>query len=70
MPTKKRQEGIEGCWQKESPYKEELERVKRSGNLSFSRLLMRRAYFAEKSGDWESYLEEFRKDDKLSVWAS
>ena len=25
---------------------------------------------ASQAGDWESYLEEFRKDDGLSVWAS
>ena len=49
---------------------EELqELVKHSRVLRFEGLLMRRAYYAGKSGDWESYLEEFRKDDKHSVWA-
>ena len=67
---KDRQAGSQGDWQKETPYKEELELVRRSSGLSFSGLLMRRAYYAGRSGDWESYQEEFRKDGKLSVWAS
>ena len=32
--------------------------------------LMRRAYYAVKSGDWENSLEEFLNGDRLSVWAS
>ena len=31
---------------------------------------MRRAYDAEKSGDWENYLEVFLKDDRFTIWAS
>ena len=31
---------------------------------------MRRTYYAEKSCDWENYLEEFLKDGKVSMWAS
>ena len=31
---------------------------------------MRRAYYAGRSGDWKRYLEEFRRDDRLSFWAS
>ena len=64
---RERQEGKQGNWQKDSPFKQELEPVKRSSDLSFNGLLMRRAYCA---GNWESYKEEFQKDGKLSVWAS
>ena len=31
---------------------------------------MRRARYAEKSCDWENYLEVFLKDARLSTWAS
>ena len=31
---------------------------------------IRRAHHAEKSGDWESYLEEVLKECRLCVWAS
>ena len=67
---KERQEGAQGNWQKESPSKQELELVKRSSYLSINGSLMRRAYHAGSSGNWESYLEEFRRDGMLSVWAS
>ena len=30
----------------------------------------RRTYYAEKSCDWENYLEEFLADGKVSMWAS
>ena len=54
---KEREEGIGHDWQQESPYKEELELVKHSSDLRFEGLLMRRAYFAGRSDDWECYLE-------------
>ena len=64
---KERQNGRDGDWQLETPYKEELEFVRRSSNLRFEGVLMRRAY--GNSGDWENYLEVFLKDDRLSMWA-
>ena len=33
-------------------------------------MLMRRAYCARWSGDWENYLEEFLGNGKIGVWAS
>ena len=66
---KERQGGIEGDWQQESPHKEERELIRHSSHLRFGVLSMRRIYCAGRSGDWESYLKEVRKDDKLSVWA-
>ena len=44
--------------------------VKCGSDSSFNGFLMRRAYHAGRSGNWEGYIEEFRKDGKLSVWAS
>ena len=63
-------EAVHHEWQQESPYKEELELVKHNRDLCFKGLSVRRAYHAGKSGDWGRYLQEFRKDDKLSEWAS
>ena len=65
-----RQEGREGVWHQESPYKEELELDNYNRDLRCEGFfLMRPACYAGKSGDWESYQEEFGKDDKLSVSA-
>ena len=54
----------------ESAFKEELELVRHSSVLRFQGLLMPRAYDAWRSGDWKNYLEEFRRDGRLSFWAS
>ena len=43
--------------------------MKRSSDVSFNGLLFRRACYAGRSGDWESYKEEFQNDGKLSVRA-
>ena len=56
---KKWQEGTQGVWQKEPPYKEELELVKRSNDLGFGGLLLRRVNNAGRPSDWESFKEEF-----------
>ena len=37
---------------------------------SLNALIMRRAHYPGKSGNWESYNEEFQKDGTLSAWAS
>ena len=58
---KQKQEGIQGNWQMESPFKEELELVKRSSDLSCNAYLMRRAYHAGKSGNWEGHEEAHQK---------
>ena len=46
MMEKERQDGIEGDWQQESLYKEELELFRHSSDLRFEGLSMRRAYHA------------------------
>ena len=50
--------------------KEKCELVRHSSDLRFEGILMLRACHAEKLGDWENYLGEFPKDDRLSVRAS
>ena len=66
---KERQNGTDGEWPQETRYKEELELVRHSSDLRFEGILMRRAHYAGKSGDWENYLEEFLKD-RLNILAS
>ena len=63
-----KQEGKQGRWQQESPSKEVLEQVKRNSDTDCNALMMRRAYNAGKSGNWESFKEEFREKGKLGEW--
>ena len=51
MQCRKRQDGVVGDWQQESPYKEELEVFRHSSELRFEGLQIRRAWEAEKSVD-------------------
>ena len=44
---KQKQEGIQGKWQFESPFKEVLEQIKKSIDMSCNAHLMRRAYSTE-----------------------
>ena len=48
--------------------KKSLELVRHSSGLRFQGILVRRAYDAEKSGDWENCLAVFLKDDRLNTW--
>ena len=45
---KERQVGIQGNWQMESPFKEVMEQVKRSSDVSRNANLMRLTYCAER----------------------
>ena len=57
-----KQEGKQGQWQQESPFTEVLEQeTKRNTSTDCNAQMMRRAYNAEKSSDWENSKEEFRK---------
>ena len=49
--------------QGESPFKEVLEQVKRNADTDCNAQILRRAYNAGKSGNWESFKEEFRKKE-------
>ena len=67
---KERQNGTDGGGQQEGPHEEELELVRQSSDFRVEGLLMRRAYYAVMSGDWEKYRDVFLKEDRLSIWAS
>ena len=53
----------------ESPVKEVLEQVKKHTDMGCNGYMMRRAYYAERSGNWEGFKEKFRKTGEISEWA-
>ena len=57
---KEKQQGIQVKWQLDTPFKEVLEQIKKSSDMSCNAYLMRRACCAGKSGDWEGYKEAHR----------
>ena len=59
------QNGTDGRCQHETPDKEELEFLRHSTDLCFEGVLMRQAYYAEKSSVWASYLAKFQITDRL-----
>ena len=61
---KKKHEGIQFQWPQELFFKEVLEQVKGSSDTTCDACMMRRAYNARKSGDWEGSKEELRKKGK------
>ena len=50
----------------ESPVKEVLEQVKKHTDMGCNGYMMRRAYYAERSGNWEGFKEKFRKTGEIS----
>ena len=66
--AQEKQEGKQGQWQYESPFKEVLEQVRRSADTDCGPQTMRRAYSAMKLGSWESFKEECRKEGTLCEW--
>ena len=59
--------GIDGSWQKESLYKEELEFLRVVEDLRFDGSSVRKVFRAGKEGDWEKV---FVRNDKFSAWTS
>ena len=53
----------------ESPVKEVLEQVKKHTDMGCNGYMMRRAYYAERSGNWEGFKEKFQKTGEISEWA-
>ena len=49
-------------------FKEVREQVKRNSDTDCNAQIVRRAYNAKKSGNWESFKEERRKEGKLCGW--
>ena len=66
--AKEVQEGIQGQWQQESPFKEVLEQVKEYSDTDCNAYMMRRAYKVVNTGNWESFKEEFQGKGKFSEW--
>ena len=56
--AREKQEGKQGQWQQESPFKEVLEQVKRSADADCAPQTMRSAHLAMKHGNWEDFKEE------------
>ena len=68
-PRKLQEDGIQGQWQRESPAKEYLERVKCCKDTDCTPRMMKEAFFALKGGDWEEYKSIFRVQAKATEWA-
>ena len=62
------QEGTQGQWQQESPFREALEQVKRNTDLMW---LSKYASWpvAMRHASWEVFKERCRKEEKSSEWA-
>ena len=66
--AREKREGIQGQWQQEYPFREVLQQVKRSADADSGHHMMRRGYLAMKSGSWEDFQEEYRKEGKSCEW--
>ena len=67
---KERQEGIQGNWQKESPFKQEQELVKRGSDELFMVYKCGEHTTQEGQGIGKATRKTSQKKIKLSVWAS
>ena len=63
---REKQEGIQGQWQHESPFREVLQEVKRGADADCRPQMMRRCYYAMKNDSWEDFEERYRKEGKSS----
>ena len=66
--AREKQEGQQGQWQQEPPFKEVLEQIQRSADTDCGPQTMRRGFLAMKHCNWEIFLEEYRKEGKLCEW--
>ena len=66
--SREKQKGIQGQWQQESSFREVLKQVERNAGTDCAPQMMRRAYIAMKHGNWESFKEEYREEEKSSEW--
>ena len=55
--SREKQEGMQGQWQQESPFREVLEQVKGNAHMDCGTQMMRRVYLAMKNGGWEGFKE-------------
>ena len=66
--SREKQEGIQGQWQQESPFREVLEQVKKSADADCGPQMMRRGYLAVKNCSWEDFKKDTGKEGKSSEW--
>ena len=66
---KEKQEGIQGQWQLESPFKEVMEQIEKHSDMSCNAYIMRRAYYAGEAGSWEGF-KRCSETGEISEWAS
>ena len=69
VARKKKQEGIQGQWQHESPAREYLEQVKCCSDTDCTPWMLKQAFFSLKGGVWEEYKGIFRVQAKAAEWA-
>ena len=69
LADEEKQAGVQGQWQQESPSKEYLEQMKCCHDTDCNEPMMKKGFFALKSGEWEEFQETFRKKMKASAWA-
>ena len=67
---KRRQAGIQGWWQHESPAREYLVQVKCCNDTDCTPRIMKQALIALKGGSCEEYKSIFRTQVKATEWAS
>ena len=63
-----KQEGIQGQWQQESPFREILEKARRHEDMGCSSEILRKGHFAIRDSRWEEFEEECREILKSSEW--
>ena len=66
--SRERQEGIQGQWQQESPFREVLEQVRRNVDIGCDAQMMRKGCIALRDGSWEEFKEGCREKEKSSEW--
>ena len=53
--AREKQEGIQGQWQQESPFRDILEHARSNEDMVCSSEIMRRSYFATRDSGWEEF---------------
>ena len=66
--SRERQEGIQGQWQQESPFREIPEQVRGKADIGCGPQMMRQSYLAMRNGCWEEFKESYREEEKSSEW--
>ena len=66
-PAREKQEGIQGQWQLDSPFREILEQASRNEDMGCSSV-MRKVNIAVRDSRWKDLKEECRVKGKSSEW--